>query len=233
MQPVETQTLVLYHTDLRGQWPQAAAAFAARLPYLRRLDLRAGRAGDRASLAGVALALRALSKVLGRSVSAGELVLVPGEKPRLASAAALGAAGPNALAGGSVAAGVSFAAHAAAAPPAAALCPDFSISHSPPWVGCAALPRGRVGFDIESGTDARSAEWVVREAALKATGEGLRALRAARELPVSDAVIPWRGERWHVQRLALFAGASACIVSSLAVRAVEVRAIALEELFAP
>jgi hypothetical protein len=199
MQPVETQTLILYHTDLRGQWPQAAAAFATRLPYLRRLELRAGRAADRASLAGIALALRALSRVLGRGVSAGELIFAPGEKPRLATTAV----------------------------------PDFSISHSPPWVGCAALPCGRVGFDVESGTAARSAEWVVREAALKATGEGLRAVRAVRELPVNDAVIRWRGAEWHVQRPALFAGASACIVSSLAVRMIEAHAIALEELFAP
>jgi hypothetical protein len=206
MQPFESQTLILYHTDLRGQWPPTVAAFAEQLPYRRRLELRAGGAAERASLAGIALALRAVSEVLGRRVRAGELVFAQGEKPRLACAAAANG-------------------------------PDFSISHSPPWVGCAVLPGGRVGFDIESGTDARSAEWVVREAALKATGEGLRALRAVRELsvselPVSDAVIPWRGERWHVARLTLFAEASACIVSSHAVHAIEARAIALEELFA-
>jgi len=201
MQPVESQTLILYHTDLRGQWPHSAAAFAERLPYRRRLELRAGRTDEHASLAGIALALRALSELLGRSVSAGELVFVPGEKPRLVAAAPRG--------------------------------PDFSISHSPPWVGCAALPGGRVGFDIESGTDARSAEWVVREAALKATGEGLRALRAARALTVNGATIPWRGALWHVQRLTVFADASACIVSSVPVGAIEPRSIALEALFAP
>src|SRR5256886_16334255 len=38
MQAVESQTLILYHTDLRGEWPRdAARALAARLPYAKRL----------------------------------------------------------------------------------------------------------------------------------------------------------------------------------------------------
>jgi len=45
--------------------------------------------------------------------------------------------------------------------------------------------------------------------------------------------VHWRGESWHVQRVELFAGASACVVSSLAVREIEARALALAELFAP
>src|SRR5207245_10897902 len=62
MQAVESQTLILYHTDLRGQWPAAAAgALAARLPYGKRLALGADEPQQHASLAGIALALRALS----------------------------------------------------------------------------------------------------------------------------------------------------------------------------
>src|SRR5580693_1694481 len=135
MQAVESQTLILYHTDLRGQWPAAAArAFAARLPYARRLAANSSDAA-RASLAGAALAVRA----------------------------------------------VGCAAEAATRPPEGCAA-DFSISHSGPWVGCAALPCGRIGFDIEEGRDAGTREWVLREAALKATGEGLHALAAARTL---------------------------------------------------
>jgi hypothetical protein len=197
MQAVESQTLILYHTDLRGQWPEEAArAFAARLPYARRLAMRPGSALTRASLAGTALAVRALGQILGRIVGVGELVFAQGRKPHLAGA------------------------------------PDFSISHSGPWVGCAALAHGQVGFDVEMGTDARSADWVVREAALKASGEGLRAVAALRDVDLRGEQAHWRGERWHLERLELFADASACVVSSHPLGALRLRAVPLAELFA-
>jgi hypothetical protein len=207
MQAVERETLILYHSDLRGQWPQAASrAFAARLPYARRLALRAARDADRASLAGIALALRALERVLGRRVSAGELKFHAGAKPRLASRAsrAAGAAGAAA---------------------------DFSISHSGAYVGCVAAARGCVGLDIEVGTQPRIAQWVLREAALKATGEGLRGWRAS-DAPQSraDGTV-WRGRHWHVRRLQLFPGAAAVVVASEPVQALETQVVALEELF--
>jgi hypothetical protein len=222
MQAIESQTLILYHTDLRGQWPHTAAqAFASRLPYARRLALRSASAAAQASLAGIALALRALPQLMRRPVSAGELVFAQGWKPTLATARAFATpARPGA-------------ACAAAAAARAEAGPDFSISHSGPWVGCAALAHGRVGFDVEMGTDGRIAQWVLREAALKATGEGLRAVREVHALPVSEGRVRWRGERWQVQRPALFAGACACVVSSLPRHAIEARAVALAELFAP
>src|ERR1700756_3865256 len=106
MQAVESQTLILYHTDLRGQWPAVAArSLARRLPYGKRLALGGGGEAARASLAGIALALRALGTLLGRAVSPGELVFARDEIPRFARTPA----------------------------------PDFSISHSGPWVGCAAI----------------------------------------------------------------------------------------------
>ena len=197
MQAIESQNLILYQTDLRGQWPQGAArAFATRLPYARRLALSSGSAAAHASLAGIALALRALTRLLGRRVHPSEMLFAPGEKPRLA-------------------------------PPAA----DFSISHAGPWVACAALARGRIGLDLEMGTDERITGWVLREAALKASGEGLRALHEMQDVSVHGGRLSWRGELWHVRRPAGFAGASACIVSSDEIAAVESNALGLAELF--
>jgi hypothetical protein len=192
--------LILYHTELRGQWPQAAAdAFAAQLPYVRRLAARSAQPHARASLAGVALATRALARLLGRAIRIGELVFAHGEKPRLACAGTAAA--------------------------------DFSVSHSGPWVGCAALAQARVGFDVEVGSGARIADWVVREATLKASGEGLRARDALADLPLDGSRLHWRDACWYVRRVAAFPGACACVVSSVAVRELEVRALTLEELF--
>src|SRR6202047_2763808 len=109
MQAVESETLILYHTDLRGEWPRAAArALAAHLPYGKRLAMSADSPAARASLAGIALALRALSALSGRAVAPGEMVFVQGAKPRLAHGCA---------------------ARAAHTDEQRALGPDFSISH--------------------------------------------------------------------------------------------------------
>ena len=97
--------------------------------------------------------------------------------------------------------------------------------------GCVAVARGCVGLDIEVGTQPRIAQWVLREAALKATGEGLRGWRAS-DAPQSraDGTV-WRGRHWHVRRLELFPGAAAAVVASEPVQALETQAVALEELF--
>ena len=219
MQAIESQNLILYQTDLRGQWPEGPArALAARLPYARRLALRSGTAAAHASLAGIALALRALTRLLGRRVHAGEMLFAQGEKPRLAAPAALAAGGTRRAHQGSAA----HLGHTAA---------DFSISHAGPWVACAALARGRIGLDLEMGTDERITGWVLREAALKASGEGLRALHEMQDVSVHGGRLSWRGELWHVRRPAGFAGASACIVSSDEIAAVESNALGLAELF--
>ncbi|MFZ1906964.1 MAG: hypothetical protein WAU56_16370, partial [Steroidobacteraceae bacterium] len=74
MQAVESQSLILYHTDLRGEWPaQLAAALAARLPYAKRLEVRSSAARAAATLAGIALALRALARLAGHTVSPAQL----------------------------------------------------------------------------------------------------------------------------------------------------------------
>jgi hypothetical protein len=204
MQAVESETLILYHTDLRGQWPrEGAAALAARLPYGKRLTVRAAHADAPATLAGIALALRALTQLLDRAVAASELVFAQGQKPRLRRAA----------------------------PPGAA--PDFSISHSGPWVACAAVSRGQVGLDVEMGSEPRIAEWVAREAALKAVGAGVRELRTLDALCWQDGRAHWRGSEWHLRRLEEFTGACACVVSSVMLGAVQHRGIGLAELLAP
>ena len=195
MQAVESQTLILYHTDLRGQWPQPRArALAARLPYLKRLAVSGAAEQARASLAGVALALRALARATGRPVPPAELVFGSEEKPQLAGSAA-----------------------------------DFSIAHSGPYVGCAALRGGRVGLDLEFGSDARLHNWVAREAVVKAAGLGLRAVY---EVQLSAAGAYCRGATWHARALPQFPGAVACAMTSVPVQVVVAAAVPLAELFA-
>ncbi len=218
MQAIESQNLILYQSDLRGQWPEPAArAFTARLPYARRLALRSPASASQASLAGIALAVRTLTHLLGRTVLPGEIVFARGEKPRLAVRTAL-------VSGETLA-------RQRTAPGDEDIAADFSISHAGPWVACAARAGSRIGLDIEMGKGGRIADWVVREALLKASGEGLRALRGLDDLLVQEDRVRWRGENWHLRRLAGFTGASACLVCSLPMPAVERRPLALAELF--
>jgi hypothetical protein len=221
MQAVETQTLILYHTELTGQWPAAAArTFAARLPYRRRLALGSDSDATRASLAGTALAAQALAPLLKRRVDAGEFLYEEGEKPCIAGGRALwpgvGPVEPHMVRKNEHSDGDA----------------DFSIAHSGPWVGCAALRRGRVGFDIEMGTDERIAAWVVREAAVKATGEGVRALKQVPEIAQDAEAFEMRGSAWRVRRLDIFPGACAALVTSRDTPQLLMRAITLTELFA-
>jgi phosphopantetheinyl transferase len=202
MQAVESQTLILYHTDLSGQWPEEAArALAARLPYVKRLEVASHVARGPQTLAGVALALHALGRLTGARVAPGELAFPDGGKPHLAHTAA-GAAAPA----------------------------DFSISHSGPWVGCAAVAHGLVGFDLETGTGARLAEWAAREAALKACGAGIT---EAREVELTARGARCRGVALESRRIELFPGAVACVMTSLPVERIESHALPLAELFGP
>jgi hypothetical protein len=197
MQAVETETLILYHTDLRGEWPEERArALAVRLPYRKRLAVGSSSARARESLAGIALALRALSAVMRRDVRPHELVFPDAGKPHLTRTAASDA--------------------------------DFSIAHSAPFVGCAALGHGRVGLDIELGDGAPLSQRVAREAALKAAGLTLAAYPEV-ELEAGGACC--RGAHWHARALSDFAGASACLMTSRRIARLEARAVALAELF--
>lgn len=200
MQAVESQTLILYHTDLRDQWPEEAArALALRLPYAKRLEVSATSARAHASLAGVALALRALARATGGTVRPADLRFGAEEKPQLARGAG-------------------------------AACADFSIAHSGPFVGCAALRAGPVGFDLEFGSDGRLESWVAREAVVKAAGLGVRSIN---EVELTGGGARCRGEEWHALALAQFPGAAACVMTRAPVRALEVQSVPLAELFAP
>jgi hypothetical protein len=203
MQAVESQTLILYHSDLRGQWPiEAARSLAARLPYAKRLEVAAHASAAPATLAGVALALRALSQLAGIRVSPGELAFPDGGKPHLTRAAVAGS-------------DESF---------------DFSISHSGHWVGCAAIAHGLVGFDVELGTEPRLSAWAAREAALKACGAPLA---EAREVELFQGGARCRGVALEARPLGLFPGAAACVMTSLPVAHLEAHPLTLAELFAP
>ena len=202
MQAVESQTLILYHSDLRGQWPEEGArALAARLPYAKRLEVASHAGAAHATLAGVALALRALRELKGEPVVPGELAFPDGGKPHLAHTTT--AAGEE---------------------------PDFSISHSGPWVGCAAVAHGLVGFDVEHGSDARLSVWAAREAALKACGAPLA---EARDVELLEDGARCRGVALKRLPLELFPGAAACVMTSLPVGRIEARTLTLAELFAP
>ena len=203
MQAIESQTLIIYHTDLRGEWPEEGArALAARFAYARRLTLEGSSDAAHASLAGLALALRGLAQVLGCAVAPGDLELAQGHKPRLGARLA-------ARAGTEV---------------------DFSIAHSGPYVGCAVSADARVGFDLEFGTDVRLAEWVAREAVVKAAGLGIRAL-AGVELEPGGARLD--GERWHACPVPGFQGAAACLMTSRPCARPWMHGIGLADLFAP
>lgn len=199
MQAVESQTLILYHSDLRGQWPAEAARTLARsLGYAKRLEISAHAARAPATLAGIALALRALGELAGREVSAAELAFPEGGKPHLARSGTREG-------------------------------PDFSISHSGHWVGCAAVAHGLVGFDVELGPGEGLTAWAAREAALKACGEGIA---QAREVQLLEGGALCRGRALHATALDVFAGAAACVMTSMAVERIEAHALPLTELFA-
>lgn len=78
--------------------------------------------------------------------------------------------------------------------------PEFSISHSGAWVGCAVATRGRIGFDLEcNAADARHdlADWTAREAVLKAAGAKLDAYR---EVAIDGDVAWFAGGCWILRR---------------------------------
>lgn len=148
----------------------------------------------------MALALRALSELTGERVAPGELAFPDGGKPHLARTAAAGGE------------------------------PDFSISHSGPWVGCAAVAHGLVGFDVELGAGTRFVAWAAREAALKACGA---LLIEAHDVELLEGGARCRGVALFGVPLELFPGAAACLMTSLPVGRVEARSLSLAELFAP
>jgi phosphopantetheinyl transferase len=77
--------------------------------------------------------------------------------------------------------------------------PDFSITHAGDWVACALATHGRIGLDLElpgarvpRGT---LADWVAREAVIKAAGATLAGMRAVR---LGGGGALYSGRRWHL-----------------------------------
>jgi hypothetical protein len=214
MQVSENDTAILYYSDLRGHWPdERAARFLRALAYGKRLATDTQEIEGRRTLAGVSLSRRALSAMLGREVAARGFVFPDGGKPHVPRA------------------------------------PDFSIAHSGHWVGCAVAAAGRVGFDVEvlregieravrvlcKPEEALSltaqtalARWVATEAALKAHGASVR---EARDVEFHEGRAFFRGEPLFGIEVDVFEGAAACVMTSQPVRALEVVAVSLEELF--
>jgi 4'-phosphopantetheinyl transferase len=214
MQVTENDTAILYYSQLRGHWPDAAAAlFQRALAYAKRLATDAQEIEGRQTLAGVSLARRALSALLGRDVAPREFVFPDRGKPHVPGA------------------------------------PDFSIAHSGPWVGCAVVATGRVGFDVEcerpgieqtirllcSPEEAALltpqtalARWVATEAALKAHGASVH---EAQRVEFRGRQAFFRGEPLYRMDVDVFEGAAACVMTSQPVRAVEVLQVPVEALF--
>jgi hypothetical protein len=214
MQVTENGAAILYYSDLRGHWPdERAARFLRALAYGKRLATDAQEIEGRRTLAGVSLARRALSAMLGRDVAAREFVFPEGGKPHVPGA------------------------------------PDFSIAHSGAWVGCAVVAAGRVGFDVEClregieqairvlcGPEEGSrltpetalARWVGTEAALKAHGASVR---EAMDVSFREGRAFFRGEPLYRIDVDVFEGAAACVMTSQPLRALEIQAVGVEELF--
>lgn len=210
----ENDTAILYYSQLRGDWPNAAAAlFQRSLAYAKRLATDAAEIEGRQTLVGVSLARRLLEFVLGREVAAKEFVFPEGGKPHIAGA------------------------------------PDFSIAHSGPWVGCAVVANGRIGFDVECERvgieqtlrllcspeeaalltpQSALARWVAIEASLKAHGASVREAGHVRFI---GGKAFFRGEPLHRVAIDVFDGAAACIMTSQPVRSVHTQHVPLAELF--
>jgi phosphopantetheinyl transferase len=127
--------------------------------------------------------------------------------------------------------------------------PDFSIAHSGPWVGCAAVATGRIGFDVEcerpgieqtvrllySPAEAASltpqialARWVATEAALKVFGASVR---EAQQVEFRADRPFFRGETLHRMAIDVFEGAAACVMTSQPLSSLRARRVLLAELF--
>jgi len=92
------------------------------------------------------------------------------------------------------------------------------------------VAHGRVGFDVEEGSEPRLVAWAAREAALKACGAPLG---EARDVELLEEGARCRGVALKALPLGLFPGATACVMTSVLVGRVEAHALTLAELFAP
>ncbi len=206
----ENDTAILYYSDLRGHWPdERAARFQRALAYGKRLATDAQEIEGRQTLAGVSLARRALSAMLGREVAAREFVFPEGGKPHVPGEADFSIAHSGAWVGCAVAAAGRV---------------GFDVECLREGVEKAV----QVLCGEELTPAAALARWVATEAALKAHGGSVREVL---DVSFREGKTFFRGEPLFGIEVDVFEGAAACVMTSQPVRALEVRWVPLAELF--
>lgn len=210
----ENDTAILYYSQLRGDWPDAAATlFQRSLAYAKRLATDAQEIEGRQTLAGVSLARRALGAVLGREVAAREFVFPEGGKPHVPGAPDFSIAHSGAWVGCAVVAQGRV---------------GFDVELERP--GIEQTLRVLVSPEEAERLTPQTAlaRWTAIEAALKAHGASVR--EAASVQFVGDRAF-FRGEPLYRVDVDVFEGAAACVMTSQPVRGVRVEQVPLSELF--
>jgi phosphopantetheinyl transferase len=198
--------VILYHALLPGPSltgrPQAGLLphWTAELAYARRSQLPVDPAARARSLLGIALALRALTAMLGREVGPAELVFDSQCKPRLRAGGLRGEGAP-----------------------------DFSIAHAGRHVAVATRRSGCIGLDLEDNGDAlrptlgaRLSAWIAREAVLKAAGLGLR--DSARVVLQGDGSASLDGSPFELRELHFAPDCQVCVASDASLQQIEIQA---------
>jgi phosphopantetheinyl transferase len=196
--------VILYHALLPGPSLTGRPVsgplpnWTAELAYARRSQLPADPAARARSLLGIALALRALTALLGREVGPAELVFETDRKPRLRSERRDEAG------------------------------TDFSIAHAGRHVAVALRRGACIGLDLEDRGDAlrptlgaRLSAWITREAVLKAAGLGLR--DSARVALQGDGA-SLDGRRFELRELHFAPDCQVCVASDASLAHIDIQA---------
>jgi phosphopantetheinyl transferase len=214
MQVTEKDAVILFYSDLRGEWPEAAAAWFLRsLPYAKRLLVGAQGPDGHKTLAGVSLARRALAAIMGHEVAARDFMFPDGGKPYVPGAVDFSIAHSGPWVGCAVAASGRI---------------GFDVECQRP--GIEQTVRLLVSPVEAPHLTPRSAleRWVATEAALKAFGASLREASA---VEFRGAHAFFRGEPLYRGEVDVFTDAAACVMTSQRASCVDVREVPLSELF--
>jgi 4'-phosphopantetheinyl transferase len=214
MQVTENDSAILYYTALRGDWPEERAArFLRALAYAKRLATDAHEIEGRQTLAGVALARRALTAVLGREIAPRDFVFPDGGKPHVPGAADFSIAHSGAWVGCAVVANGLI---------------GFDVERERPGieqtVRLLCTPEEARNLTPQTALS----RWVATEAALKAHGASVR---EAQKVEFHAGRASFRGQPLHRTDVHVFEGAAACIMTSLPVASVDSVFVPTAELF--
>ncbi|HEV7716189.1 MAG TPA: hypothetical protein VGO53_11370 [Steroidobacteraceae bacterium] len=214
MQVAEKDAVILFYSDLRGEWPEAAAAWFLRaLPYAKRLTVGAQGPDGNKTLAGVSLARRALAAVVGHEVAARDFVFPDGGKPYVPGAPDFSIAHSGPWVGCAVAASGRV---------------GFDVECQRP--GIEQTVRLLVSPEEAPRLDPESAlkRWVATEAALKTFGESIREAPA---VEFREGRVSFRGEPLYRSDVDIFTDAAACVMTTQRGRPLDARRVPLAELF--